>query len=614
MYILFNELGNIVTAIPHGQEVRQGNDFDLYICFPYPNPQEGRQYLNLEPQAKFEIDGSFVSAGTKVDGEWGIPFLFTKADVNEAIYEFKPGHQYVMYHLFVDKESNVTGKYGKLAFNVTKSPEDQSSWQYQGNGIINVIRTIGNSEPTTITPSEYDNLLTNIRAYAGTYTVYWEGNQEFSDIALDDRGYAMLKTTLIKGNLGMFVGQITLHKSEILEEYGDSDYHYFLVARTSTKCQTYHPKPIIGIDGLGNDYEFKIVHDSVDGVDELYLNVDSLFQAEESDPVINIMETVVAETPYNIVVNPGETNIFEGNTSITSIIRDEQNITVTVNKDITVTNAESVSHATNVSVGNFYEGASVENYTADQSNFYNTTISEISSSNAITLSVNDGGTVSEISGSVSSLSSSGTIENISGNVTNLNGYVQNFNGGTLHIDAVETAETVTSASNVENAGYVNSISDSSVSFPGDLTIYGSLNGSSITAEGTTTVYNEYIQVMRLGENDTQITAGQLKTAVASLIGSGHTVKGCVVRRVFEYYSTNQFGTAHYSRSDSICHTLTLEVTIPYSDDTTGVLEATELKLDGNSAATPNSTAILSFPSTLGATVTINRNQSGIFIY
>ena len=597
MYILFNELGNIVTAIPHGQEVRQGNDFDLYICFPYPNPQEGLRYLNLEPQAKFEIDGSFVSAGTKVDEEWGIVFRFTKADVNEAVYEFKPGHQYVMYHLFVDKGSNVTEKYGKLAFNVTKSPEDQSSWQYQGNGMINVIRTIGNSDPTTITPTEYDNLLANIRAYAGTYTVYWEGNQEFSDIALDDSGYAMLKTTLIKGNLGMLVGQITLHKSEILEEYGDSDYHYFLVARTTAKCQTYHPKPIIGVDESSNDYEFVIIHDSGDGMDELYLNIDSLFQTEDSDPVINIMEAVVAETPYNIVVNPGETSIFT----------DESD-------NITVTNAESVSYAENVSVGNFYEGASVENYTADQSNFYDTTINEISSSDAVTLSVNDGGTVGEISGNVSSLSSSGTIESITGDVTNLNGYVQNFNGGTLHIDAVETAEAVTSASNVENAGYVNSISDSSISFPGDLTIHGSLNGSSITAEGTTIVYNEYIQVMRLGENDTQITAGQLKTAVTSLIAGGHTVKGCVVRRVFEYYSSNQFGTAHYSSSDSISHTLTLEVTIPYSDDTTGIIETTSLKLDGNSAATSSSTAILSFPSTLGATVTINRNESGIFIY
>jgi hypothetical protein len=408
----------------------------------------------------------------------------------------------------------------------------------------------------------------------------------------------MLKTTLIKGNLGMLVGQITLHKSAILETYDvEENHHYFLVARTATQCQTYHPKPIIGIDQYGNDYEFKVVHDSVDGVDELYVNVESLFQTEESDPVINLMETVVAETPYNIVVNPGETSIFT----------DESDV-------ITVTNAESVSHATNVSVGNFYEGASVENYTADQSNFYNTTIGEISSSDAVTLSVNGGGTVSEISGSVSSLSSSGTVENISGNVTNLNGYVQNFNGGTLHIDAVETAETVTSASNVENAGYVNSISDSSVSFPGDLTIHGSLNGSSITAEGTTTVYNEYIQVMRLGENDTQITAGQLKTAVAELLGSGHTVKGCVVRRVFEYYSTNRFGTSHYSRSDSICHTLTLETTIPYSDDTTGVLAVTELKLDGNSAATSSSTAILGFPSTIGATVTIDRNKSGIYIY
>ena len=243
MWILFNESGDIVTSIPHGQAIRQYNPFDLYLCFPNES-----QFQNLEPVTSFlSGDNSFVTAGTKDSAIWGgnNPVTFYQAYVDEAVFGFIPGKQYSCYHIHVPEDTNVTENFGKLTMVVSVTIDTEET--HTAKAILNVAETFGNNTSLSVSQSEYDKLLSIIRTYCAIYSFSMaDGPSEVSyPIAIALYGWS---------NLGFINGTVAF--AITAPEYSD----WTTIAQCSnvsinlTANSTFFSK-----DPDGNDVEFRLI-------------------------------------------------------------------------------------------------------------------------------------------------------------------------------------------------------------------------------------------------------------------------------------------------------------------------------------------------------------------
>lgn len=160
MWLYFNEKYDCTTAIYHGQVIRQGNSFDLYLCFPYKSTN-----TSLNPICQFVLKGqSSITAGIpQVNEKWGSQVTFERVETGEYIGDFKVGEKYCCYHIYVPAYQGVTENYGNIPFTVHVKKDGA---EIIGTKSLYVQKTYGNSNVTTISVSEYNNLIALISQYS----------------------------------------------------------------------------------------------------------------------------------------------------------------------------------------------------------------------------------------------------------------------------------------------------------------------------------------------------------------------------------------------------------------------------------------------------------------
>jgi hypothetical protein len=154
MWLYMNPNGTISTCIEHGEPVRQGNDVNFYICFPN---EEKYENLTVSLKALNTSTNTYSYAAHNISDSVFDVIIFNKAYLNEVSYDFKDGTQYIRYSLTLD--SAATSKYGVLPIQIDVS-DGSNVTSYSAN--INVQKVYGNSTRTSITDSEYNNLLNAI--------------------------------------------------------------------------------------------------------------------------------------------------------------------------------------------------------------------------------------------------------------------------------------------------------------------------------------------------------------------------------------------------------------------------------------------------------------------
>ena len=151
MWLYMNPNGTISTCIEHGEPVRQGNDVNFYICFPN---EEKYENLTVSLKALNTSTNTYAYAAHNISDSAFDVVVFNKAYLNEVSYDFKDGTQYIRYSLTLD--SAATSKYGILPIQIDVS-DGSNVISYSAN--VNVQKVYGNSTRTSITDSEYNNLL-----------------------------------------------------------------------------------------------------------------------------------------------------------------------------------------------------------------------------------------------------------------------------------------------------------------------------------------------------------------------------------------------------------------------------------------------------------------------
>lgn len=104
MYLYFNNEGKATTKIPHGEIIRQGNNINLYICFPLNFfDKNGLVQENFSVGIKFklpDLDGT-ITAELPMDFQ-GIKKFYKLKD-SEITYDLIDGKNYLVYY------RNITG-------------------------------------------------------------------------------------------------------------------------------------------------------------------------------------------------------------------------------------------------------------------------------------------------------------------------------------------------------------------------------------------------------------------------------------------------------------------------------------------------------------------------
>lgn len=160
MWLYFNDRYDCTTAIYHGQVIRQGNSFDLYLCFPNKSTN-----LNLNPICQFALRSiSSVTAGIPQTNEyWGSVVTFERVETGEYIGDFKVGEKYICYHIYVPSYQGITENYGNVPFTIHVKKNDT---EIIGSKSLYVQKTYGNTDTTTINVSEYNNLVALISQFS----------------------------------------------------------------------------------------------------------------------------------------------------------------------------------------------------------------------------------------------------------------------------------------------------------------------------------------------------------------------------------------------------------------------------------------------------------------
>lgn len=249
MYLLFNESGNVTTAIPHGQIVRQGNGFDLFLCFP-----DDPKFMNLRPSVHYTNAGTMTTVGVN-DEPWGTyGDAFKRYEPNEAIFGFKEGWKYITYHVSIGPEYGVTERYGQITL-LVRIYRGGGEVVYQAPITVNVIKTFGSLKTENddlISKSEYDKLVAYVRENT---TVFAFPFKESNGVTYNGDVAIMAWT-----GAGNIFGNVSFPNPFVHDDWveiGRID-----GATVDLKQDDVH---FFGKDEEGSDVEFKLVEDEGDG-------------------------------------------------------------------------------------------------------------------------------------------------------------------------------------------------------------------------------------------------------------------------------------------------------------------------------------------------------------
>ena len=113
MYIYFNSLKQLSTSIPHGQTIRQGDAFDLYVLFDKGYvEQENIATLFLSFQRKSDSSPTLFYKAVQVNGDDFYSEIFQKEYDGEATFGLLEGVEYDVFHFSLD--NSLTSDYGEL--------------------------------------------------------------------------------------------------------------------------------------------------------------------------------------------------------------------------------------------------------------------------------------------------------------------------------------------------------------------------------------------------------------------------------------------------------------------------------------------------------------------
>lgn len=254
MWLYCDPHGNILSAY-YDIPVRQGNTFEMYVCFPDDN-----SYMNMDVSAVFpHVDGTVIQiAANKNTGYNGdrVKFPGVNNNVSGANTDtglLKKGQYYIVYHIRVNNAA-ITANYGKLEFYLETSKNGNI-----GGGFIYVQRTYGNNIQTTISPDQFQELLEAIENYAMvtrefmTDSAPWVENVDGKTLSL--RSWS---------GLGFIDGEVRLTGDPFGDDDsidGDSDF-YTVATLKNTRSTLKWTATVFGVvmngDRKGSDVQFRV--------------------------------------------------------------------------------------------------------------------------------------------------------------------------------------------------------------------------------------------------------------------------------------------------------------------------------------------------------------------
>lgn len=255
MWLYCDPQGNILSAY-YDIPVRQGSSFYIYVCFPFDELAENNRenYMNMTVSVNFTFVGKDPETWISVGSGQVRPFpgvVNNVSGMNTDTGKFVKGRKYVVYPVLVPADSNAVSGFGKVSFYVSTDEGNA------GDGYIYVQRTYGNNRMTTITPSEYNNILDTIKRYAMVSEQFMTAADGFQ---IESNGVSLKSWS----GLGFLDG--TIKVIDVPE--GDPEGFTPVAVLTRTETVLRWPCTVWGIitDGasVGSDVEFRIESDEND--------------------------------------------------------------------------------------------------------------------------------------------------------------------------------------------------------------------------------------------------------------------------------------------------------------------------------------------------------------
>lgn len=110
MYLYFNNEGKATTKIPHGEIIRQGNNINLYICFPLNFfDKNGLAQENFSVGIKFKLPDADKTITAELPMDFQGVKKFYKLKDSEITYDLIDGKNYLVYYRNI---AGVTDFYG----------------------------------------------------------------------------------------------------------------------------------------------------------------------------------------------------------------------------------------------------------------------------------------------------------------------------------------------------------------------------------------------------------------------------------------------------------------------------------------------------------------------
>ena len=116
MYLYFNNARKLQTMIAHGSPIRQGDSFNLYVCFDldFFTEEDNRAYLNAPLYFYYKKPKASSFESNAIDSTEHSVKLFRKNSYDEVTYKLVDGKKYIMYSYQIPSSSEITQQCGEL--------------------------------------------------------------------------------------------------------------------------------------------------------------------------------------------------------------------------------------------------------------------------------------------------------------------------------------------------------------------------------------------------------------------------------------------------------------------------------------------------------------------